>query len=781
MKLVSSKSTAISAVLFFFTALCSIYGADEKFGNLTITEVELSSIVEAFSKKYKKVILPNDGLLSSLKPRKAKVIIPTDLGDMQQNDELWDQIYSSILSMYSYALVKKGDVYRLVPSKDTAKMPTPIINDEGYVLNEKSERIVTRVIVLKHVVSDVVRPMFRYIQDVTTPLALPDKKTLVITASESSIKYFLDLIKIFDVPLEKPYVKVYHLERALASNVRTHLQAYFNIIKTRKKGAVDASQAAYLLPDDTTNRLLISAIEEEHKLAASFIEFFDADVDIKIPPRPIQIYRLQNSDADSIAKKLDQVLKAKRSTKTPVKGAKVEDIPTIVPFEELNALIISVEEPETFQYVKEVIELLDVKRNQVYISSTIVEVSNNDNFSFGMIAGAGTAPTGGSKFGLLGGTATGVGTAGSVTFDGTSGNPSITPDITTNGLGLAIPYGGIDFIPFVLKAAQDDSDINVLANPSIICDDNEHAVIEITTVRSFNNQTIGNSGTSTTSRGNEEAGLVLDIKPTISSDSFLKLEIVQNVDRFLADEADSNNTNRLKRRATTIVTIPNKTSVVIGGLTEQSSNRSSNKVPVLHKIPLLGELFKSRSKSNENQTLYFFITPEIITNFEELSNISDDLHDRMSSKRNEDINDNPLFREVRNSQDVYLVDNVLTPLQAAFNEKDLKKWVHKDQAPEFAIALIKNSNQQVDELLPEFTQAFFNSSNLDWKFENALSMADGVLSEMEQPLRITICSAFRQHLVATLQKIKPSFSYGSSFKKKKAATNHVKIELPAKD
>jgi len=777
MNLFPSKSTAIAAVLFFFVCFQSIRGADEVVGNLTITEVELTAIIEAFSKRNGKVIIPNDGLLSSLKPRKAKIILPNNLKDMEQNSELWDQIFSSILSMYSFALVKKGDIYRLVPSKDTANMATPIINDDGYVLNEKSENIVTRVIILKHVVSDVVRPMFRYVQEVTTPLALPDKKTLVITASESSIKYFMELLDIFDVPIEDPYVEVYNLDRAIPSQVASKLQSYFTVVRARKKGAVDAAQQAFLLPDDSTNRLLISAIKEEHDLAKDFIAFFDADVDIKTPQRPIQIVRLKNSDADSIAKKLDQVLKAKRSTAVP-KGAQPEDIPTIVPFEELNALIISVEEPETFKYVLEVVELLDVKRAQVYISSTIVEVSNDNKFNFGMIAGAGTAPTGGSKFGIVGGAATGSGAgAGTIGFNANSGSPTITPDLG-NGLGLAIPYGGIDFIPFVLKAAQSDSDINVLANPSIICDDNEHAIIEITTVRSFNNQTIGASGTSSTSRGNEEAGLVLDIKPTISSDNFLKLEIVQNVDRFLAGEADSSNTNRLKRRATTIVTIPNKTSVVIGGLTEQSSNKSSTKVPVLYKIPLLGELFKSRNRSNENKTLYFFITPEIINNFDELSGISDKLHDRMSKTNNPEINSNPLFQEVRNDQEDYKANNILTPLMAAFNKKDLERWVLKDQAYDLSIALIQRRNESPTELMPEFTQAYFNPEQLDWKFENALTMADTALSEQTPEVRVRVCAGFHQHLATTLQSIKTPYSLFKS-SDKKASENHIKIDLPS--
>lgn len=770
------KSTALRVVLFFFIVQQVTTAATDKvIGNLTHTEIELSAVVEAFSKKHGKLILPNDGVLAALRPRKATIILPTELRDLDQNSDLWEQVYESILNIYGYTLVKKGDLYRLVPVKDTTKLPIPVIESEdGHLLNEKSERIVTQVIQLKHVVSDVVRPLFRYVSQVSAPLPLPDKKTLVITASESDLRYFNKMLSIFDKPTDEPYIQTYVLNRAVASQVKNHIQNYFNVERARAKGAVNPSQQAFILPDDNTNRLLVSAIESDHQTVKDFLEFFDAEVQDTTIHRPIEIYKLKNSDAEAVAKKLDQVLKGRKSN-SPADKNKKEDIPTIVPFEELNALIISVEEPETFRYVKEVIDMLDVKRAQVYIASTIVEVNNSNSFNFGATFGGGKAPSGPNKFGIIAGGDNGgagtfaVSTASSVLPHGAT----VDVNPIQSGLSLAFPYGGFDFIPLVLTAAEQDNNINVLANPSIICDDNEKASIEITEERSFNTTTNSGTTTAVTSFGGfNEAGIVLDITPTISSDNFLKLEITQNVDRF-QNESGSATQVRQKRKATTVVTIPNKTSVVIGGLTKTESSSGKTAVPVLHKIPVLGNLFKSKGDSQSNSTLYFFITPEIITDFDELRKISDRLHDRMGRDSDDITRDNPIFKDARNysleetpketkpkakkkqTMSKATVSHKPSPLpllKAVFTQHSLSKWLKPGQAMPLALALIENRIAQPG-LLPDYTKTFFDPSKLDSTFKDTLVRANRELAAMGPEQREMTLNAFNQHLVAELERL----------------------------
>jgi general secretion pathway protein D len=755
-----SKSTALKAVLFFFMAGASVEGAPEKVvGGLLHKEIEIGSIIEAFSKQTGKVIVPNKGALESVKNQKATIILPSDLRNMEQNAELWDQIFQNILSIYGYTIIKKGDIYRLVPSGDIKKMPVPIIDEEGYPLSDKSERIVTQVIRLKFVQHSAIGPFAAFISangGAFLPLQDKERKTIIVTASESDLKYFLSLVSIFDVPDETVFTfKVYSLKRAVPSQIKAQVESYLATTSQRDGAPKPPTEKPYIALDDSTNRLLVSATPEDHKSIEKLIEFFDADIKQTQVFKPIEIYRLKNSNAESVAKKLDQVLKSKASTTTKDPNKK-EDIPTIVPFEELNALIISVEEPDTFRYIKDVIDMLDVKRNQVYIASTIVEVNKANGFNFGLTFGAGSAPGGKGQFGIIGGGD--VGGAGTITYDTTgtvlSRGATVAPTVGS-GLSLAFPYGGMDFIPVVMKAAETDSDISVLANPSIICDDNEHAVIEITEQRQFNTTTYNGSTTSNTSFGGfNDAGIVLDIKPTISSDSFLKLELTQNVDRFLSDPGQDQIRN--KRKATTVVTIPNKTSVVIGGLTESNLNKSKSMLPFLSKIPLLGELFKSRNNSNSEKTLYFFITPEIITNFEELAKISDRHHDRMGKVSTQETRDNQIFKDARNDKTKYGVqgaaqeNKTLDLLKSVFTRRSLSKWIKTGQAKPLSFAIIEHRTTSPG-LLPEYTRAYFDEDKLDSNFQDTLLAANAQLEKVSPEERIETQTAFNQYLIKELQ------------------------------
>ena len=749
------------AVLFFFTAAGILVAAPDKevvVGGLLHKDIEITTVIEAFSKQTGKVIVPNQNVLQALKGQKATIILPNDLRSMEQNAELWDQIFQNILSIYGYTIIKKGDIYRLVPNGDIKKMPVPIVDAEGYPLSAKSERIVTQVIKLKYVQNIAIAGVSQYIAlngGVYMPLQDKEKKTIIVTASESDLKYFMSLIKIFDVPDETIFTfQIYSLKRAVPSLIKTQVESYLTTMAARDGGAAKApTERPFIAIDDGTNRLLVSATPEDHKSIAKLVEFFDADIVQTHAFKPIEIYRLKNSNAESVAKKLDQVLKSKQGITPSTDPNKKEDIPTIVPFEQLNALIISVEQPDTFRYIKEVIDMLDVKRNQVYIASTIVEVNKSKGFNFGLTFGAGSAPNGKNDFGVVAGGD--FGGAGTVTYDATgkalSHGATVAPK-GGDGLSLAFPYGGFDFIPVVLKAAETDSDISVLANPSIICDDNEHAVIEITEERQFNTTTFSGTATTNTSFGGfNNAGIVLDIKPTISSDSFLKLELTQNVDRFLSDPGADQVRN--KRKATTVVTIPNKTSVVIGGLTESNLNKSSSAIPGLSKIPLLGELFKSRSNSDAQKTLYFFITPEIIVNFDELSKISDRLHDRMGKNSSKETRDNPMFQDARNDKSGRFspeAQKIMELLQSVFTRRSLSKWLKPEQAKPLSLAIIEH-RVEAPGLLPEYTREYFDEAKIDNAFQETLMSANAQLDKLPPDEKLAVQMAFNQYLITELQ------------------------------
>lgn len=737
---------------------------EEIFGNLREQEISLDAVVEALIIKHGKIVLPKDqSVWNALKSRKATVLMPKDIEDVEQTSEIWDRIYESILAMQNYALMKVGDVFRLVAVKDARNMVKPIIVDEdGHMLNEKSERIVTKVIRLKHISNQSVAMLNNYISRVTPPIRLGDNKTLVVTASEAEIKYYEDILKLFDVPSEVPYLKTYTLERAIPTQVKTHVERFIASMQSSRAGGTKKVTAkAIVIADDTTGRMLVSAIEEDHQVTQTLVDFFDQDVAETTTFRPIEMIRLSNAKAEEISKTLDQVLKSRRSSASARDPkAKKEDIPTIVPFEQLNALIVSVEQPETFRYVKEVIQMLDVKRKQVYLSSTIVEVRNDNKFEFGTSLGLGKLPTKSNNFGTIVGSGTSGSEAAVVTVDTTNNSRGISLDPNlTSGLTASLLYGSEDFIPLVIRAAETNSNVTIIATPSIVCDDNEQAVIEITEQRQFNTTTTNSNTTNQTFGGFNDAGKILDITPTISSNNFLKLELTINYDRFTSDPGQDQ--VRLKRKATTTVTIPNGTSVVIGGLTDSDIQNAQRGVPLLHKIPILGNLFKTKADINNSQTIYFFITPEIINNFDDLGDITNRLYENIEGDADEKTRSHRDFKAIDNRKDDSVSEaqpveaqNPLPLLKSVFTEASLDKWVKRDQAQNLSYAIIEGRDQHApNELLPQYTSNFFDESHLEPVFVETLTKARNQLQLFPPERQMEIVGAFHLHLVNELTKV----------------------------
>jgi len=111
----------------------------------------------------------------------------------------------------------------------------------------------------------------------------------------------------------------------------------------------------------------------------------------------------------------------------------------------------------------------------------------------------------------------------------------------------------------------------------------------------------------------EEVGTILKITPTISPEGtavMLKISIESSSIGQKPAGAVDLVTN--KRTVTTTVMIDDGGIVVLGGLTENDTNRGENRVPFLGNIPIIGYLFKTRNESTTKNNLMIFIRPKIL-------------------------------------------------------------------------------------------------------------------------------------------------------------------------
>jgi general secretion pathway protein D len=106
-------------------------------------------------------------------------------------------------------------------------------------------------------------------------------------------------------------------------------------------------------------------------------------------------------------------------------------------------------------------------------------------------------------------------------------------------------------------------------------------------------------------------GIVLTVTPRITSDGYVTMDVTQSADNFVS--YTSFNAPIVNKRDTqSTISIKDGNTVVLGGIIENSANNTTNKIPLLGDIPLIGELFRSATKQNEKTELLVFLTPKVV-------------------------------------------------------------------------------------------------------------------------------------------------------------------------
>jgi general secretion pathway protein D len=251
---------------------------------------------------------------------------------------------------------------------------------------------------------------------------------------------------------------------------------------------------------------------------------------------------------------------------------------------------------------RKLIEKLDIRSPQVYIEAKIVSVTWTDDlklaFESQLINANGTGGVLGSNFGL--------GTFG-------TGSTITTRKTVSGGLnGATLALIRSDQVPIVLNALAHKVDGRILSTPQLLVDDNVEGKIESTDKEPYSQTSQGTSTTSTGFGGNAEAGTILKVKPQISEKGYLRLKYEAELSSFTGSAVNGlpppSQSNKISADS---VTVPSDFTVVVGGLTFDSSSSTRNRWPLLGDIPILGALFGSTDNQNRKTSLYIFITPRI--------------------------------------------------------------------------------------------------------------------------------------------------------------------------
>ena len=515
-------------------------------------------------------------------------------------------------------------------------------------------------------------------------------QTIIVTAKFGLLDYIVKLLKIIDVEQKNPERIVHIIEAkeadaqelvsiiesflqqsrgsrssgAAKAPVRTSSSSSSRSVSSINRGGTNDFETS-LIADPRTQKIIITTYTMED---LEDINMLVRELDTRFDLRRLktQIYRMRYLKAIDVAPVISDIIGSTGGTRSGTRGLGTSArsrtrtqgrattqsrgalggttgrtssgltgqgggaglLPTlIVPHEETNSLIVQAE-PGEYAEILNILEQIDVKRRQVFLEAALVQVAQSSslNYTIELLAGDPDDRSARmlfeSSFGLSGINSEDFNRV----FDLT--NPP------TGGVAALMDRGKFPMLVQFLKA---NSDSKVLATPFILADDNVQSTINITETRYVTNSSTVNTATTTSQQG-EEAGITLDIFPTINSENSVFLEAGLEVSEFAAATTGNTLPPKTTNSITSSVTIAGDRLYVIGGLTRENKAKVVDKIPILGDIPFLGKLFRSEADSSSVTNLYIFLRAHILTdeNFKDLANLTDQALEKVDENSERD-------------------------------------------------------------------------------------------------------------------------------------------------
>ena len=639
--------------------------------NLSFNNADVEAVISTVARATNRSIVVDPKVRGKISLNSSRALTP---------DQAIDSL-STALRMNGFALVNTAAGYRVVTeadaklqSSETYTSRTPVTGDQ----------IITRVFQLNfesaaNVVA-IIRPL---VSPNNTINALPGNNSILVTDYASNIERIEKIIQSVDNPSSSK-VETIALKNAQAVKVASLVN---RALETSVPQGGDPMVKPTILADPRTNSLIIRGGNAE-RLAQ--IRGLVAKLDASKNIGNIYVVPLKNAEAAKLAITLRALVAADNSstdptnTTTPGNANVNTQIPNQSPINPMNvagmssanplggapsaaassaltsssapstggiiqadpntnSLIITATEP-VYKDLLKVIEQLDRRRAQVYIESMIVELTAANAAELGVqwqaLNSANTAYAG-TNF-------NGPASSGNTNIFGASA--AINSALGTAVAGAAVPALGVGLnigsitnfgsnlaFSSLLRAVSTISGANVLSTPNLMTLDNEEARIivgqNIPIVTGSYAQT-GSTATVTPFQTytRQDVGLTLRVRPQVSENGTVKLQIFQEVSS-IQDVSSTTGIILNKRNVESNVIVEDGQIIVLGGLIGDNYTDGSSKIPLLGDLPLIGGLFRYDNKSRTRTNLMVFIRPSVLRNNEQNNIFSNNKLDDLEEKR----------------------------------------------------------------------------------------------------------------------------------------------------
>ncbi|MBC8293666.1 MAG: type II secretion system secretin GspD [Proteobacteria bacterium] len=577
----------------------------------------------------------------------VNVVSPTPVS----RDEA-EAVFHSVLAVRGLTTIEDGVVTRIIPLRDAlaagAALSSGARLPSGYA---------TRLLPLKHVDALDLMPVLEPLVSKQGSLtAYAQTNTLILSESSGNLLRLESLVLALDAPVHEKIFEVISLEHAVASVMTEQINTILaDLPSAPAKGKPDERQEPdfRIVADERTNSLVVTATPMLMDRIRTLAERLDSP--LREDEQRVHVYRVKHADAQDLVlvvlKMLAGGVKGGAARKPGTNGAPVKarsfagngltDAVSVTADPATNSIIINAS-PHDHRILVSLLEDLDVTRPQVFVEAIIVEISLEHSRAIGFDF------QGGGDIG------DGVGLARSNLANLNSAllNPGLLGGLilaAASDRSIELPDGTVVPAQVALfQALASDTDLNVLSAPTLLTMDNEQAEILVgknvpfVTGRGVDVSSVSNVFTTVERR---DVGIKLKLTPQVTDGETVVLEVFEEVSALVpSSQLDANTVGPTTtvRSASTTVSVKDGHTAVIGGLISDSLAESTSKVPLLSRIPLLGNLFKHRSNKSSKVNLVVFLTPHIIRSEADLALATERSKDKFKEAMHESVQVHPL-------------------------------------------------------------------------------------------------------------------------------------------
>lgn len=562
------------------------------------------------------------------------------------------QVFLSALKAQGFTAVEgPGDSVRIVPVAE-AKAAAPVNEQAGPPRG--GEQVVTQVLIGQHVSVAQLQAVLRPLMSPTSQLSVYEPgNALIITDYADNVRRLMRIVERVDLPTstDVTVIPVQHASAVDLSEMVIRLSGTGITTPGGVPGAPPSQIAAggdrfSVVADTRTNSILLRSdnpgrIEQLRTLIAK----------LDVPARAMgstRVIYLRHAEAVKLVEVLRGMLAA---TAAGAPGAPSSSLPGRPPGapgaaqaslvqadEATNSIIINASDT-VYNNLRTVIEQLDIRRAQVYVEALIAEMNADRTDELGIqwagVTGVGQSTVGGfTNF-----PAANPSLAGAIVGPAAAAAASSGLTVAVLGKTITLPNGTtVQSLGALARALTSNQLGNILSTPNLLTLDNYQAKIVVGQNVPFITGSFTTAATVATPAAGavnpfqtierKDVGLTLRIKPQISEGSTVRLEIYQevsDVDTTTRTGASDLITN--KRSIETKVVVDDGATIVLGGLIQNTLSETTQGVPFLSEIPILGALFRFRSEEKKRTNLMIFLRPVIIRAPEDAYRVTIDRYD----------------------------------------------------------------------------------------------------------------------------------------------------------